>query len=61
MHRNIANLMNKEMDRKAFLQYAVGVLLAVIGVTGLLNTLFGSGNSHQDNNMGGYGGNVYGR
>ena len=32
-------LLNKEMDRKNFLQYSGGVLLAALGVTGLLRIL----------------------
>jgi hypothetical protein len=47
------------MDRKDFLKYSGGVLLAVIGVTGLLNTLFKVGND--DNHKGGYGTSSYGR
>lgn len=55
----VARLMSKEMDRKDFLKYSGGVLLAVIGVTGLLNTLFRLGG--EQGPRGGYGGSSYGR
>ena len=58
-NNHIAKLLSKEMDRKDFLKYSGGVLLAVIGVTGLLNTLSKIGND--DNNKGGYGTSSYGR
>lgn len=38
----IQALVQKEMDRKEFLKYGGGLLLAVIGVTGLLRVLLGS-------------------
>lgn len=49
------------MDRKAFLKYSGGVLLAVVGITGLLNALSGVGG--EDNpgaSASGYGGKPYG-
>ena len=46
------------MDRKDFLKYSGGVFLAVIGVTGLLNTLSRLGDEHD---KGGYGKSAYGR
>jgi hypothetical protein len=55
----IARLMSKEMDRKDFLKYSGGVLLAVIGISGLLNTLLRLGNER--GSQGGYGGSAYGR
>ena len=59
----IAQLMGKEMDRKDFLKYSGGVLLAVIGITGLLHTLtqFGGGTSDENGKDGGYGSSPYGR
>lgn len=57
-NNNITKLLTKEMDRKDFLKYSGGVLLAVIGVTGLLNTLSKVGN---DDRKGGYGTSAYGR
>lgn len=38
----IQALVQKEMDRKEFLKYGGGLLLAVIGVTGLLRVVLGS-------------------
>lgn len=64
MNKNIARLMSKEMDRKDFLKYGGGVLLAVIGVTGLINTLSkldDSSNSNSQKVNGGYGGSAYGQ
>jgi hypothetical protein len=60
MNNQIARLMSKEMDRKDFLKYSGGVLLAVIGVSGLLNTLLRLGGDRGDS-RGGYGGRSYGR
>jgi hypothetical protein len=57
-NNQIARLMSKEMDRKDFLKYSGGVLLAVVGVTGLLNTLFRLGGEQSPR---GYGGSSYGR
>lgn len=52
--------MNKEMDRKDFLKYGAGVALAVVGVTGLVNTLLRLGDSNTSK-MNGYGSSPYGR
>jgi hypothetical protein len=60
MNNQIARLMSKEMDRKDFLKYSGGVLLAIIGVSGLLNTLLRLGGDRSDSH-GGYGGRSYGR
>lgn len=60
-NNNLARLMNKEMDRKDFLKYSGGVLLAVVGVTGLLNTLLRLGNEDSNKKNGGYGSSAYGR
>lgn len=59
-NNNLARLMNKEMDRKDFLKYSGGVLLAVVGVTGLLNTLLRLGGD-DSSQKGGYGSSAYGR
>jgi hypothetical protein len=56
-NNHITKLLTKEMDRKDFLKYSGGVLLAVIGVTGLLNTLSKVGDDHKN----GYGTSAYGR
>ena len=60
INQQIATILNKEMDRKAFLKYSGGVLLAVIGVTGLLNALSGIGGEENTPKSGGYGGTPYG-
>lgn len=64
MGKNLAitKLMNKEMDRKDFLKYGAGVALAVVGVTGLLNTLLRlGGESDTSKTSAGYGSSPYGR
>jgi hypothetical protein len=61
---NITSLMSKEMDRKNFLKYTGGVLLAVVGVTGLINTLLklgGEPTESSESRKSGYGGNGYGQ
>lgn len=60
-NKNIAKLLNKEMDRKDFLKYGAGVALAVIGVSGLLNTLLRLGGESDTSKVGGYGASPYGR
>jgi hypothetical protein len=58
----IARIMSKEMDRKDFLKYSGGVLLAVIGVTSLLSTLSRlGGDSHENESKDTYGSSPYGR
>ena len=57
-NNRFARLMSTEMDRKDFLKYSGGVFLAVIGVTGLLNTLSRLGDDHDKS---GYGTSAYGR
>jgi hypothetical protein len=53
--------MSKEMDRKDFLKYSSGVLLAIIGVTSLLSTLSRlGGDSHDDGSKDSYGSSPYG-
>lgn len=58
-NKKIVELMTKEMDRKDFLKYSVGVALAVVGVSGLLNTLLRLGNDRPQSH--GYGAAPYGR
>lgn len=59
--KKISYLMNREMDRKDFLKYGVGVVLAVVGVTGLVNTLFQlGGESGIEKVSRGYGSSSYG-
>ncbi|HEY5695380.1 MAG TPA: hypothetical protein VIQ80_00945 [Candidatus Saccharimonadales bacterium] len=57
--KRITQLLAKEMNRKDFLKYSGGVLLAAVGVTGLLNTLLRLGG--EDDKKGGYGTSAYGR
>lgn len=66
-------LLNKEMDRKDFLKYSVGVILAAVGVTGMIRLLLGqagvslpghTGSVHSgksEEGAGGYGASAYGR
>lgn len=56
MGNKIAHLMNKKMDRKDFLKYSAGVVLALVGISGLIRTLAGN-----DEKSGGYGKSPYGR
>jgi hypothetical protein len=61
-NKNVARLLSKEMDRKDFLKYGIGVALAVIGVTGFLNTLLRLGSSDASTKVEtGYGASSYGR
>jgi hypothetical protein len=59
-------LTQKEMDRKDFLKYVGGILLAVVGVTGLVRVLLGTHHTSSDvgvaesKNSGGYGSSTYG-
>jgi hypothetical protein len=59
----ISKIISKEMNRKEFLKYSSGILLAVIGVTGFLNTLLKlDDNSSKENNaQTGYSSSTYGR
>jgi hypothetical protein len=59
-NKKIAQLMSKEMDRKDFLKYSIGVALAVVGVSGLLNTLLRLGGERTQSTHG-YGAAPYGR
>jgi len=63
INKNVVRLMSKEMDRKDFLKYSGGVFLAVVGVSGLLNTLLKlGGETPSDSSVGsGYGGSAYGK
>jgi hypothetical protein len=59
-NEQIAHLMSKEMDRKDFLKYGGGVVLAIIGITGLINALTQMGGSRHKPNKNGYGDSPYG-
>jgi hypothetical protein len=64
------DLLTKEMDRKDFLKYSGGVLLAAVGVTGMVKMLLSQGGvslptqtqpvQFKQSAMG-YGGSAYGR
>lgn len=67
-------LLNKEMDRKDFLKYSGGVVLAAVGVTGMVKLLLGQGGialpihgaptpaaTQLKQSAMGYGGSAYGR
>lgn len=65
-------LLTKEMDRKDFLKYSGGVILAAVGVTGMVRLLLGQGGiampmqaqkplATQLKESAGYGGSAYGR
>lgn len=59
-------LLNQEMDRKNFLQYSGGIVLAVLGVTGLIRILLSSNKStiltqEAPARPGGYGSSKYGQ
>lgn len=56
MSNKLAHLMEKKMDRRDFLKYGIGVVLALVGITGLLRTL---GVENQQSN--GYGDRPYGQ
>lgn len=64
-------LLTKEMNRRDFLKYSGGILLAAVGVTGMVRLLLGqAGIGHTDGsstapvqaqqNSASYGGSVYG-
>jgi len=55
MSNKLAQLMEKKMDRRDFLKYGIGVVLALVGITGLLRTLTG------ENQSNGYGDRPYGQ
>jgi len=62
----LETLKSKEMDRKEFLKYGFTILLAVVGVTGLVRTLVGSHSAitsplQESDNANAYGASAYGR
>lgn len=60
-------LLNQEMDRKNFLRYSGGILLALLGITGLMRILLSSNSKStgliegQTRNPRGYGSSKYGQ
>ena len=67
LKEQVSTLAKKEMDRKDFLKYGGSVLLAAIGVTGLLRVLLSAhqqstpSSSTSDQADNGYGKSAYGR
>jgi len=64
----LETLLQEKMDRKDFLKYAGGVVLAAIGITGMVRMLLGSrlvtGDTQtagDDKKGGGYGSSSYGK
>lgn len=62
----VTKILKKEMDRKDFLKYSTGVVLAVVGVTGFINTITKLTDSQPESTStqasnGGYGSSAYGR
>jgi len=64
----LETLLQEKMDRKDFLKYAGGVVLAAIGITGMVRMLLGSrmltGDASSDDktkSSGGYGNSTYGK
>jgi hypothetical protein len=63
--KQLDSLLNQEMDRKNFLRYSGSILLAVIGVSGLIKLLLSSSKTpilpEQQKGSGGYGSSRYGQ
>lgn len=66
LRAQIDTLLNQEMDRKNFLRYSGGILLALLGVTGLVRLLLSTKTTtplleDQKNRSHGYGSSKYGQ
>lgn len=64
--KQLDSLLNQEMDRKNFLKYSGGILLAVLGITGLIRILMNSSRpgvtpEEQPQGPSGYGASRYGQ
>lgn len=59
----VAELLDKEMDRKSFLTHIIAALVALVGVSTAINalSLAGSSSSKNTKQERGYGGSPYGR
>ena len=57
----VAQLLDQEMDRTQFLQYAGVVMLAFLGISGLIQTLLGTHKSEPKQSGHGYGSSRYNR
>lgn len=64
-NQQVTKILKKEMDRKDFLKYSTGVVLAVVGVTGFISTITKLTDSQPESTPtqanGGYGSSAYGR
>jgi len=60
--RPLQKLLETEMDRKEFLAYVGALILAVVGIAGIIESLSSPSrqNSTQPNNKVGYGSSTYG-
>lgn len=47
IRKQLDSLLSQEMDRKNFLRYSGGILLALVGVTGLMRILLTAGNKNE--------------
>ena len=65
--KQLDGLLTQEMDRKSFLQYSGGIVLGLIGITGLVRLILssnrlGSGSTtEKPPTSGGYGSSRYGQ
>ncbi len=65
--KQLDGLLTQEMDRKSFLQYSGGIVLGLIGITGLVrlilssNRLSGGSTIQKPPTSGGYGSSRYGQ
>ena len=57
------SLLTQEMDRRSFLKYSGGILLTVLGISGLLRVLLSQNKSlsSETQQSNGYGASRYGR
>lgn len=67
--KQLDGLLTQEMDRKSFLQYSGGIVLGLLGITGLIRIILSSNrlssgpvtNANQPPVHGGYGSSRYGQ
>lgn len=64
LKQQVDQLLDREIDRKQFLQYSAAIILAAFGVTGLINAILSSGPQLPKKSApqpSGYGSSGYGR
>jgi len=67
IRKQLDTLLTREMDRKSFLQYSGGIVLALLGVTGLIRVILSSNrigdpaSTNQPTVSHGYGSSRYGQ